>query len=277
MRPSCTFCTRKHLAQAIVLLGEFHQGYPDHFWFVLGHLAEASDELVRDYPGIANRIRFERKRLEQDRAYKPDLLTIIKQLEHPDLSDTAASQAIDDKRGDAPFDVPPPRSQGAPLPHQAYIRHAALVQSLADEEPLKLLIPTPAPVEPPCTPCEAEKKRQAYGKLAALDHAQGTPWVGRLVILTTLNDFTPSYSLATCALEQARAAASLGYRVHIWTMESVKPPTILPPGVTVDPVIPSVPFADDVINAPGALVLVQTLNGYIGALVSATPRYLVNH
>ena len=40
--------------QALVLLGEANQGYPEHFFLAIGHLAEASDELVQKYPEQAN-------------------------------------------------------------------------------------------------------------------------------------------------------------------------------------------------------------------------------
>lgn len=254
----------------------------------LGHLAEASDELVQEYPGIANRIRFQRKKLEGDRSHIPDLMAIISQLEHPDLNDTRAVEALDTRTyapDDAPFDIP---GVHTPTPaHELVQEHADLVESMFGPPASKMapLTITGAPPlsEPPCTPCEAEKRRQAYGKAAALDDMSPGGYRGRLVILTTLDDFAPSYSLATCALEQARAAASLGYRVHIWAKYSVQQPSVLgfslPAGVTVDPVLPGVPFADDVIDQAGTLLLTQTLNGYIGALVSATPGQLtiINH
>lgn len=57
MRPSCLECAGKHLAQACVLLKEVKTGYPAFKWFVLGHLAEAEEETVRDHPAFANEIR----------------------------------------------------------------------------------------------------------------------------------------------------------------------------------------------------------------------------
>lgn len=63
MRLTCTFCARKHLAQAIILLGETANGYPDHLWLAAGHLAEASDELAA-FPELAAEIRGYRKQLE---------------------------------------------------------------------------------------------------------------------------------------------------------------------------------------------------------------------
>lgn len=60
MRPSCLDCCRKHLSAALVLSLEVLQGYPIHSWIVIGHLNEASDEVIKDYPELADKIREER-------------------------------------------------------------------------------------------------------------------------------------------------------------------------------------------------------------------------
>lgn len=57
LRPSCLMCVRKHIGQAIALLEEVYKGYPDHKWLALGHLAEAEDESLREYPELATKIR----------------------------------------------------------------------------------------------------------------------------------------------------------------------------------------------------------------------------
>lgn len=58
MRDSCFDCTRKHLAQAAVLNLEYRTGdYPVHKWYAVGHLAEAADEIIKEYPAIAATIR----------------------------------------------------------------------------------------------------------------------------------------------------------------------------------------------------------------------------
>ncbi len=85
MRPACAHCARKHLAQALVLLNESRQGYPLHFWLAIGHLAEASDELIwspdpklRD---VAARIRLERKDLELGQGHEVPILDILHDLD----------------------------------------------------------------------------------------------------------------------------------------------------------------------------------------------------
>lgn len=72
MRPTCADCALKHISQASILLSEAHQGYPTHLFYALGHMAEAADELVREYPVYASRVRAERKKLEVDFDYTPD-------------------------------------------------------------------------------------------------------------------------------------------------------------------------------------------------------------
>jgi hypothetical protein len=60
MRESCLDCCRKHLSSALVLALEAEQGYPMHAWIAVGHLNEAADETISEYPSLANRIREER-------------------------------------------------------------------------------------------------------------------------------------------------------------------------------------------------------------------------
>ena len=60
MRSSCLDCARKHCSAALVLEMEVKQGYPLHGWIVVGHLNEAADELITEYPALAERIRSER-------------------------------------------------------------------------------------------------------------------------------------------------------------------------------------------------------------------------
>lgn len=59
-RSSCLNCCRKHLSQALVLMLEVPQGYPIHGWIAVGHMGEASDEMIDEYPALAERIREER-------------------------------------------------------------------------------------------------------------------------------------------------------------------------------------------------------------------------
>lgn len=72
MRPTCTDCAIKHLAQASILLHESRDGYPDHIFYARGHMAEAEAELALLYPEHSSLVRMERKKLEDDPDYNPD-------------------------------------------------------------------------------------------------------------------------------------------------------------------------------------------------------------
>lgn len=78
MRPTCTDCALKHLAQASILEQESRQGYPTHIHYALGHMAEAEAELIQQYPKHAEMIRKERKRLEAFPGAKVNFDALIK-------------------------------------------------------------------------------------------------------------------------------------------------------------------------------------------------------
>ena len=77
LRPSCVKCALKHIAQARALLLEKCKGYPHHYWYAMGHLAEAEDELVKEYPLLANIVRDERLLLETNKEYDIDFKNLI--------------------------------------------------------------------------------------------------------------------------------------------------------------------------------------------------------
>ena len=80
MRPSCLDCARKHLAQAMILTNEARMGYPIHFWYAVGHLAEASDELLAVFPKEAEDIREERLKYQKSPEYSIPYDKLIKHL-----------------------------------------------------------------------------------------------------------------------------------------------------------------------------------------------------
>jgi hypothetical protein len=80
VRPPCALCCLKHVSQARALLLEALKGYPHFFWFALGHLAEAEDEIVASRRDLADIIREERKKLERDPAYVIDFEKLVRDL-----------------------------------------------------------------------------------------------------------------------------------------------------------------------------------------------------
>ena len=69
MRSSCLMCGSKHVAEAEVLMKESLLGYPIHALLCLGHLSQAEDELLAEYPEIANMIRAERIKYQTGLSY----------------------------------------------------------------------------------------------------------------------------------------------------------------------------------------------------------------
>jgi hypothetical protein len=63
-REPCIACVMKHLAQARAIAAETCKGYPLHFFFAMGHLAEAEDEALNEYPTVTDMIRHARKNFE---------------------------------------------------------------------------------------------------------------------------------------------------------------------------------------------------------------------
>jgi hypothetical protein len=76
MRESCLDCTRKHIAQAIILLTESKLGHPEHKWLAIGHLAEAEAESIQKFLDLANKIRNVRLDIIDD-DYTINLLSLI--------------------------------------------------------------------------------------------------------------------------------------------------------------------------------------------------------
>jgi len=78
-RTRCLDCTRKHLSQAYVLLNEYADDpveFEEHFWYAMGHLAEAADEckgLV-----LSHLIRAHRRRMQDDDEYWIDFKPLLR-------------------------------------------------------------------------------------------------------------------------------------------------------------------------------------------------------
>jgi len=64
----------------MIIHDEFMLGYPEHFWLIIGHLAEAESEILEIYPLIAMRIRERRLELMENDDADFDVLDIIKEV-----------------------------------------------------------------------------------------------------------------------------------------------------------------------------------------------------
>jgi hypothetical protein len=93
-RMPCPSCCRKHLGQAVALLQESLQGYPDHRWLAMGHIAEAEAEAMAFYPDISEALRQARKRMEAEPEWMPVLLPVISEISKR-VKQTNARQSCD--------------------------------------------------------------------------------------------------------------------------------------------------------------------------------------
>jgi len=78
-RNDCANCVRKHLGQAAALLQESLQGYPEHKWLAIGHLAEAEAESQNSFPEFALKLRESRKLIESEEGF-PDIVSLISEV-----------------------------------------------------------------------------------------------------------------------------------------------------------------------------------------------------
>ena len=104
MRPVCLDCVRKHLGQAHVLLDEYATGdYDVHFWYAVGHMAEAESECIAGYPELAALIRAERIKMIENENYYTDfepLIEMANKLAEGEINEeqTVDAQHISDER-----------------------------------------------------------------------------------------------------------------------------------------------------------------------------------
>lgn len=78
LRDSCLDCVRKHLSQALILMQEVHQGYPQHRWIAIGHMGEAADEALKEHPKLADEIRKHRLKYMANGDYQVPIMDLIK-------------------------------------------------------------------------------------------------------------------------------------------------------------------------------------------------------
>jgi len=81
LRPGCYDCARKHLSQAYILYLEALQGYPEHRYLAIGHIAEAAEEILEYSLTMATEFRELRKRIESEEQADFPIIFILGQIE----------------------------------------------------------------------------------------------------------------------------------------------------------------------------------------------------
>lgn len=294
MRPPCTFCARKHLAQALVLLQEARQGYPMHRWLAIGHLAEAADELIADdrepVREVAHALRQDRKQLEVNEGHNVPVMEYLQRLcDEEDLPAQAIAPPPSVLNPVGP-EFKPPHPQAKLLWRGNLLEHQGMpdfnhvlgkkVWETRDGWTAVWIVPGDQPpvirdhtvsetrTTAPCTPCE-EAKRQRAASLAAANEgiihkevaASKESKRPRLMLITTLTDFNPSYSLSTVVLDQANAGIMAGFDVDVLVMEHSNLSQLgpLPSGMSIRMVVPTFPWADDILDEEAASALANML------------------
>lgn len=143
-------------------------------------------------------------------------------------------------------------------------RKAAPEQSRAPTRVMPIAAPTEAAK---CLTCAEKKEAAKTAQQAVLKHKR------RVVILTTLSDFAPGYSLATCVLEQARMlAAREDWLVQVWIHERSNLASLpnLPWNVEVRQIIPQAPWIPDALSASDSTRLENVIRANLLALGNAT-------
>lgn len=297
MRPTCTYCARKHLAQAQILVNEAAMGYPDHLWLAIGHMAEASEELIATYPDVARQIRGYRKGLEQGgTAPFMELIAVVGKLPPLTTTHEHGPEEMADKIArwnvEAAERTAPAPTVGRPLTdsERKTVEEAMRLAGVSKPTPpngtgpgtvegnakiATMAATIGAPSPGPCLTCG--DKAHLTAVVTALRTENSKP---RLVILTTLADFNPSYSLVSVILEQAHAAILAGYRVFLFVHRNANlsacPP--LPPEISVLPIVPTMAWRDDGIDEAMALTYRDAMREWFWELGSAgQPLNIITH
>ena len=83
MQDSCLSCYRKHVSKANVFENEANMGYPLHKYLAIGELSCAEDEVVKEFPILAEQTREIRLKYEFENTPIPtlELIELSLQLE----------------------------------------------------------------------------------------------------------------------------------------------------------------------------------------------------
>jgi len=123
------------------------------------------------------------------------------------------------------------------------------------------------PEDVPCTTCEEKKANLLIKQGATLSYRR------RIVLMTSLANFDPSYSLSTAITDQARMLASNpAVLVQIWVHlgTNIAKAPAFPPNVEILPIIPAVIWRDDRIDPVVVDQLVSVIRQNLIKLGNAT-------
>jgi hypothetical protein len=126
----------------------------------------------------------------------------------------------------------------------------------------------------PCSPCDVQRL------LDSIAAALNTDTRPRLLLLTTLADFNPAYSLVSVIVEQAQAAALAGFRVLVLVNQGCNQNKLpkFSSGVDVLPIVPTVMWTEDKVNEAASQKLVEAMAQWFSAVMPLEdPLYVISH
>ena len=291
---------------------EVRTGYPDHAWLAIGQLDQAIAESLESMPALAAQIQEHKKLYEEavlaGRDYHVPTLELIRIAGAAKTAAAPAAAPADDflrkeiapglimtryvKNGVVSWhtgrltkELLPKAvalAEGATL-HYVHPETGAMVVRRPQDAPgstkppakVSKVAPQEKKVAKSPDGCHACGEKQRFERLVA--DVKANPEAERLVILTTLSDWNPAYSLTSAILDQANAAAMAGYKVSIWMHEGAnldKWPHTVHPGVEVAPVVPKFTWTEDVVDAAQATKVTAFLGRYLAAVA---PCSVISH
>jgi hypothetical protein len=104
MHEACLDCVKKHISQAMIVHEEeVHLGYPEHIYRVIGHLGEASREIIELSNPIASLLRKYRLMVMEDASAFPPYTAFLGYLDI-----VIAAQEAKAEIPSIPDDIKPP-------------------------------------------------------------------------------------------------------------------------------------------------------------------------
>lgn len=232
---SCIFCAQKHLGLADVYLQEARSGYRGRMTKCLGQLAAAEEESRAAYPELAALIRQARKHLE---ASPDDQMFHFEDIF--DLVEQLVGRADPAERKRCEDDIEDIRQR-----------------------------------KEDCPGCGKRRGEQLINIQVRQPPQPGTrgPRPNKVILLTALSDFDPSYSLVTVILDQLRAGARAGFEMVLVGMKNM---TNMPDiaGVTFEPLLPVIPWREDHLDPALVEQLTTVVREY---LWSQKPAIVLTH
>jgi glycosyltransferase involved in cell wall biosynthesis len=296
---------------------EVRTGYTDHAWLAIGHLDQAVAESIDSMPRVAAEIQRHKKLYEEailaGKDYRVPTMDLISLaggeakagiLSH--VPEDIASQVSKVVEGVTLLRETTPRGCRWHAGEVPAAKVKAVIEAVGKDDLVYILAgkkvvrtgsanrkaakatptvegaanaqetaPATLPAKRSADGCHSCGEKERFAKL--LKGVADAPDAERLIILTTLSNLSPAYSLTSVILDQANAAAMAGYRVSVWMHEGadIKDwPETMHPNVEVARVVPRFTWKEDAVDDAQAAKVTTFLARYVGAMA---PCSIISH